>query len=62
MTKTEQTKFLDECAMRAMQGICASNYYIDYSSEELTSNAYELAEAMLKEKLKREQGDGGGDE
>jgi len=38
-----------------MQGVCSSKYYIDYSSKETASNAYELADAMLEEKKKRDK-------
>lgn len=55
MTREEEIKFRDECAMRVMQGVCSSKYYIDYSSKETAANAYELADAMLEEKKKRDE-------
>ena len=43
-------KYIDECAMRAMQGFLATGNR-DYGS--LPSNSYYIADGMLKEKLKR---------
>ena len=57
MTKTEQTKFLDECAMRAMQKIFVTHDVVKSDRERVAHMSYEMAEAMLKEKLKREEGE-----
>jgi len=56
MTREEEIKFRDECAMRAMQSL--------YSNESIELNemhsviapiSYEIADAMLEEKKKRER-------
>lgn len=54
MTKKEQTKFLDECAMRAMNSIFSSVQMDYYNYTDMSKDCYDRAEAMLKEKLKRE--------
>ena len=48
-----ETKFLDECAMRAMQTLLRE----EDLEQDVAKLSYELAEEMLKEKLKREKGD-----
>ena len=59
MTKTEETKFLDECAMRAMQTTLNKTWdaLVDeaISYTDIATWSYAMAEAMLKEKLKREE-------
>lgn len=48
-------KYVDDCAMRAMQSVSA--WDVIGHEEELARRAYNLAEAMLKEKLKRKKND-----
>lgn len=45
-------KYVDECAMRAMQGMLDWN---GVPLELVVKTAYDAAEAMLKEKLKRNE-------
>jgi hypothetical protein len=45
------SKFRDECAMKAMQGICVNmgrNGYSDHKADAIAEKSYEIAEAMLK--------------
>ena len=38
----------DYFAAKAMQGICASNPTIEWSNDRIASEAYDLADAMVK--------------
>ena len=51
-------KYVDDCAMRAMQALISSEYFVlksDLINRDV-SISYDIAEAMLKEKLKRKNG------
>lgn len=42
----------DYFAAKAVQGICASGPSEDWTNDQLAAEAYELADAMLKERAK----------
>lgn len=51
-------KFVDECAMRAMQGMLPNvsmSFWDNYLREGLVKESFRLAYAMLEEKIKREE-------
>jgi len=46
-------KYVDDCAMRAMQGLIYDGFHNSNPAVILAEESYYIAEAMLKEKLKR---------
>ena len=49
-------KYVDDCAMRIFQGMLSSGSF-DITYEDAIKKSYDLAESMLKEKLKRKKND-----
>lgn len=46
-------KYVDDCAMRAMQGLLSHGVYDNIYADNLAAKSYYIAETMLEEKLKR---------
>jgi len=53
MTREEEIKFRDECAMRAMHSIFSSVQCYNYA--DMAKDCYDRADAMLEEKKKRDE-------
>lgn len=49
-------KYVDDCVIRIFQGMISSGSF-DITYEDAIKKSYDLAESMLKEKLKRKKND-----
>lgn len=55
MTEYEKIKFRDECAIAAMRLLYEEGIPRSISDKVIAGNAFDLAEAMLAEKIKRDE-------
>jgi hypothetical protein len=56
MTEHDKIKFRDDCAIAAMRLLYEEGIPRHISDKVIATNAFDLAEAMLEEKLKRDGG------